>query len=97
MRLIDLDQTIFVPIVDESKGGVEYEMKMTVGEFFEKFFDSCCPETVDAIPVEWLENKRENLILTAMVHSTVYGDNSVELCHAVNVVLDMWQKEQEAR
>lgn len=52
---------------------------------------------IDAIPVEWLEKRRENLILTAMVHSTVYGDNSIELCHAVNVVLDMWQKEQEAR
>ena len=54
-------------------------------------------ERIDAIPVGWLEKKRENLILAAMVHSTVYGDNSIELCHAVNVVLDMWQKEQEAR
>ena len=53
--------------------------------------------TVAAIPVEWLEKRRQNLILAAMVHSTVYGDNSVELCHAVNVVLEMWQKEQEAR
>ena len=52
---------------------------------------------VDAIPVDWLEKKRENLILAAMVHSTVYGDNSIELCHAVNVVLNMWQKEQETR
>lgn len=51
---------------------------------------------VDAIPMEWLEKRRENLILAAMVHSTVYGDNSIELCHAMNVVLDMWQKEQEA-
>lgn len=54
MRLIDLDQTIFVPIVDESKGGVEYELEMTVAEFFEKFFDGFQPEIVDAIPVEWL-------------------------------------------
>ena len=53
--------------------------------------------TIPAIPVEWMEKKRENLVLAAMVHSTVYGDNSIELCHAVNVVLDMWQKEQEAR
>lgn len=51
--------------------------------------------TISAIPVEWLENRRQNLILSAMVRSTVYGDNSVELCHAVNVVLDMWQKKQE--
>ena len=53
--------------------------------------------TIDAIPVEWLEKRRQNLILAAMVHSTVYGDNSVELCHAVNIVLDMWQQEQEAQ
>ena len=59
--------------------------------------DGFQPEVVDAVPVEWLEKRRENLLLEAMVHSTVYGDNSVELCHAVNVVLDMWQKEQEAR
>lgn len=97
MRLIDLDQTIFVPIVGESNGGVEYEVEMTIGEMFDKFLDGFKPEIVDAVPVEWLENKRENLVLTAMVHSTVYGDNSVELCHAVNVMLDMWQKEQEER
>lgn len=52
--------------------------------------------TIDAIPVEWLEKRRAGLILTAMVQSNVYGDNSVELCHAVNIVLDMWHKEQEA-
>ena len=34
--LIDLDQTIFIPIVDESKGGVKYELQMTVGEMFDK-------------------------------------------------------------
>lgn len=60
MRLIDIDQTIFVPIIDESKGGVKYEMQMTVAEVFDKFFDGVQPETVEAIPVEWLsENIRE--------------------------------------
>lgn len=54
MRLIDIDQTIFVPIIDESKGGVKYEMQMTVAEVFDKFFDGVQPETVEAIPVEWL-------------------------------------------
>ena len=51
--------------------------------------------TIDVIPVEWLKNRREGLIFAAMTSSTVYGDNSIELCHAVNVVLDMWQKEHE--
>lgn len=30
MKLVDLDQTIFVPVVDETHGGVTVEMKMTV-------------------------------------------------------------------
>lgn len=83
MRLIDLDQTIFVPIVDESKGGVEYEMEMTVGEFFEKFFDGCCPETVDAIPVEWL---------LSHVGEFDWREEAV-----INDFIWKWKKEQEAR
>lgn len=88
MRLIDLDQTIFVPIVDESKGGVEYEMEMTVGEFFDKFFDGNCPEIVDAVPVEWIKNR-----LDAMLQGTA----SAGSCCAVMLLLADWQKEQEAR
>lgn len=54
MRLIDLDQTIFIPIVDESKGGVKYELQMTVGEMFDKFCEGFQPKVVDAVPVGWL-------------------------------------------
>lgn len=54
MRLIDLDQKIFVPIVDESNGGVEYEMEMTIGEMFDRFLDGFQPEIVEAVPVKWL-------------------------------------------
>ena len=59
MRLIDLDQTIFVPIVDESHGGVTYEMQMTIAEFFDKFLDGFKPEVVDAAPViqRWISVK----------------------------------------
>ena len=56
MRLIDLDQTILVPIVDESVG-TSYELQMTVGEFFDRFFDGNVPETVAAIPLKWLWKK----------------------------------------
>lgn len=52
--------------------------------------------TVEAISVEWLENRREGLIFAAIAGSRMYGDNSIELCNAINMVLDMWQKEQEA-
>lgn len=81
MRLIDLDQTIFVPIIDESKGGVKYEMQMTVAEMFDKFFDGVQPEIIDAIPVEWLHN------LTA----EGWPDDS----KAAWRVLKTWREEQE--
>lgn len=84
MRLIDLDQTIFVPIVDESHGGATYEMQMTVGEMFEKFLDGFKPEVVDAIPVEWMVswiNRHPNDLRCAWFAS-----------------LEMeWQKEQEVK
>ena len=81
MRLIDLDQTIFVPIVDESKGGVEYEMEMTIGEMLDKFLDGFQPEIVDAVPVEWLRKWPKDLREGAYVRD----------------ILHDWQKEQEAR
>ena len=97
MRLIDLDQTIFVPIIDESKGGVKYEMQMTVAEVFDKFFDGIQPETVDAIPVEWLENRLNTLFFEAMGAGALYGDRIGELAKSINEVMKLWQKEQEAR
>lgn len=88
MRLIDLDQTIFVPIVDESKGGIEYEMEMTIAEMFDKFLDGFQPEIVEAIPVEWIKNR-----LDAMLQGTA----SAGSCFAVMLLLADWQREQEAR
>ena len=86
MRLIDLDQTIFVPIVDESKGGVEYEMEMTVGEMFDKFLDGFQPEIVDAVPVEWLVEQRDKL-----------SEAWDEEWHEINGLIEQWREEQEAR
>lgn len=85
MKLVDLEQRIFVPVVDESKGGVTYEMKMTVGEFFAKCCQGFEPETVDAIPVKWLQKKRK------------YASEGDSLDVGIAEVLDMWEKEQEAR
>lgn len=83
MRLIDLDQTIFVPIVDESKGGVEYEMEMSIGEMFDKFLDGFQPEIVDAVPVKWLKDKAK--------HPDSYTRGSAKW------MLGCWKREQEAR
>jgi hypothetical protein len=51
MKLVNLDQTIFVPVVDETHGGVTVEMKMTVGEFFGKCCQGFEPEIID-IPAD---------------------------------------------
>lgn len=66
MRLIDLDQTIFVPIIDESQGGVKYEMQMTIAEVFDKFFDGVQPQVVDAVPVEWMTDKMHKPQMTCV-------------------------------
>lgn len=87
MKLVDLNQTIFVPVVDETHGGVTVEMKMTVGEFFKK----CCagfePEVVEAIPVEWINGWRQDAIKR----------NDGLAKDMLDWLLGAWKKEQEAR
>ena len=81
MKLVNLDQTIFIPIVDESKGGVTYEMKMTVGEFFTKCCQGFEPEVVEAIPVEWIRKHEKWPIMQQGIAGMMY----------------LWQREQEGR
>ena len=83
MKLIDLDGVMFVPVVDESHGGAVVEMKMTVGEFFEKCCAGFAPDVVDAIPVEWLDD-RANDITRAPLYRRY-----------AQMLMDEWQKEQE--
>jgi hypothetical protein len=87
VKLVDLDQTIFIPVVDESKGGVEYEMKMTVGEFFRKFCKGFELDVVEAIPVEWIDGWRQDAIKR----------NDGLAKDMLDWLLGAWQKEQEAR
>ena len=87
MRLVDLDQTIFIPVVDETHGGVTVEMQMTVGEFFGKFCKGFEPETVEAIPVEWINGWRQDAIKR----------NDGLAKDMLDWLLGAWQKEQEAR
>lgn len=60
-KLIDLNQIIFIPITDETKGGLVREEQATIGEFFNKFLDEFEPEVVDAIPIKWLESVMKKL------------------------------------
>ena len=85
MKLVDLDQTIFIPIVDDSKGGVEYEMKMTVGEFFAKCCQGFEPEVVEAIPVGWLIDRAND------------PERAPLYRRYAQMLVEDWNKEQEAR
>lgn len=58
-RLTNLDQMIFVPINDEIKG-TSYEMKMTLSEFFVKFFEGFEPDIIEAVPMEWLKSHEKD-------------------------------------
>lgn len=83
MKLVDLDGVMFVPVVDESHGGAVVEMKMTVGEFFEKCCVGFAPEAVDAIPVNWI----------SAYMNKAYGRVRAEI---IREMLDAWM-EQEAQ
>lgn len=85
MKLVDLDQTIFVPVVDEAHGGVTVEMKMTVGEFFGKCCPGFEPEAVEAIPVEWIIDRANDTERTPLYR------------RYAQMLYEEWQKEQEAR
>ena len=59
-----------------------------IGDTIEYFLDEDIAPTIDAIPVEWLEKRREQL------RQKEYGGLGVA---AITKVLMYWQKEQEAR
>jgi len=82
MRVVDIDGVMFVPVVDETNGGAVIEMKMTVGEFFEKCCAGFAPETVEAIPVEWLEKARKETALARTADS-------------IRNVLALWRREEK--
>ena len=88
MKLTDLDQRVIVPVVDESRGGIQYEMEMSIGELLKKALEDFEPEIIEAVPVEWLHRKRKEALQEGMRPDEV---------EAVEMVLWMWQKGQEAR
>lgn len=52
MKLIDLDQRVIVPVVDESRGGMRYEMQMSIGELLEKALEDFKPSAVEIVCCE---------------------------------------------
>lgn len=63
-------------------------MEMNVGELLKKALEDFEPAVVDAVPVEWLKSKRKEALHEGMRPDEV---------DAVEMVLWMWQKEQEAK
>ena len=88
MKLIDLDQYVIVPVVDETRGGIQYEMQMSIGELLKKTLEDFEPEIIEAVPVAWLEKKRKEALQEGMMPDEV---------DAVEMVMWMWQKEQGAK
>ena len=86
MKLTDLDQRVIVPVVDDTRGGMRYEMQMSVGELLKKVLEDFEPEIVDAVPVAWLE-----------AHSREYYEDWGTEPVTVENALKEWRKEQEAK
>lgn len=50
--------------------------------------------TIPAITVDWLKEQRDKRRAAAVAHSNI---SSMTVLEAINVVMELWQKEQEAR
>ena len=88
MKLIDPGQRVIVPVVDETRGGMRYEMEMSLGELLGKALEDFEPEIVEALPVKWLKSKRKEALREGM---------RPDEAKAIEIVLWMWQKEQEEK
>ena len=86
-RYVDIDKPLIIPVTDQQFGDIKYDKQITLGELFEGLIDGPELEVVDAIPVEWLKSKRKEALHEGMRPDEVEG---------VEMVLWMWQKEQEA-
>ena len=86
MKLIDLDQRVIVPVVDETRGGMRYEMEMSLEELLGRALEDFEPKIIEAVPVEWIRSRWGNNILS-------FSDR--QWCE--QWLIDDWQKEQEAR
>lgn len=84
-RLTDIDQKVFVTICDETRGGMLYEIQLSIGELLEKSLSDFTPQVVDAIPVVWL--REFDLYYAGISGGTPY----------MNELVKAWQHEQEAQ
>lgn len=50
-------------------------------------------DAVEAIPIEWLAQKRDNETFSVLMN--IYGRGDKDLIHSIHKVLELWRKEQE--
>ena len=84
MKLIDLDQRVIVPVVDETHDGVTVEMEMSIGELLGKALEDFEPKIIEAVPVAWFDAQ------------IAKAPDSLWASH-VRGVRKVWQKEQEEK
>jgi hypothetical protein len=82
MKLTDLEQRVIVPITDQTRGGIQYEVEISLEELLKGTLEDFEPAVVEAMPVEWLRKQM------ALCH-----ENSA-MYQTVNTLLHLWQKEQ---
>ena len=88
MKLADLEQRVIVPIIDQTKGGIQYEVEISIEELLKGSLEDFEPILVDAIPVEWLLKKKAS----CMRMSGCVSPNA----RLIGELIKGWQKEQEA-
>ena len=84
MKLVNLEQRVIVPITDQTKGGIQYEVEISIEELLKDSLEDFEPVLVDAIPVEWLVKFSADDI----------ADDQRE---TIEWMLKVWKREQEAR
>ena len=89
MRLIDADARVTVQSFDVEHEEYEHT-EMSVAEALDFATDEGCPPTIEAIPMEWLYDKRFRSVY-------VLGQQNPTLEVGINIVLNEWRKEQEVR
>ena len=79
---------MIVPVVDGSRGGMRYEIQISIGELLKRTLEDFKPEVVEAIPVEWLKAQESSYTGDASdIGKTVRNGTIKDL-------IRKWQKEQ---
>ena len=86
MKLTDLEQRVIVPITDQTRGGIQYEVEISLEELLKGTLEDFKLAVVDAVPVAWLE-----------AHSREYCEDWGTEPVTVEDALKEWRKEQTDR